>query len=136
MRVGPDYHVELERHYYSVPYQLIGQQLDLRAGSKVVEVFHKAKPVARHQRSHSPGHTTVADHMPKRHRKHLEWTPERLVRWARKSGAATAEVVTTILESKPHPQQGFRACLGLLSLERFTCTSIHSGSVWPHVASA
>jgi transposase len=118
VRVGPDYHVELERHYYSVPYQLIGQELDLRASSHTVEIFHKARSIARHQRSRSHGHTTVAEHMPKRHRKYLEWTPERLVRWARQSGEATAAVVTTILESRPHPQQGFRSCLGLLSLER------------------
>lgn len=118
VRVAPDYHVELLRHYYSVPYQLIGQQLDLRASARTVEIFHKARSVARHARSAGPGHTTVAEHMPKSHQHYLEWTPERLVRWARKSGEATAEVVTTILESKRHPQQGFRSCLGLLSLER------------------
>ncbi len=118
VRVAPDYHVELERHYYSVPYQLIGQQLDLRAAGHTVEIFHKARSVARHPRAAGPGHTTVAEHMPKAHQEYLKWTPQRLVRWARKSGEATAELVTTILESKRHPQQGFRSCLGLLRLER------------------
>lgn len=121
VRVGPDYHVELAGHYYSVPYQLVRQQLDLRACSATVEVFHRGKRVAAHARTGRRGrHTTVAAHMPKAHQAYLDWTPKRLVDWGRKTGRSTAAVVEAILVSRPHPQQGFRACLGLLRLgERY-----------------
>ena len=117
VRVGPDYHVELEGHYYSVPYQLLRQQLDLRASRNTVEVFGKSKRVAAHQRDRRRGkHTTLVEHMPKAHQAHVEWTPVRLVKWARTSGEATAALVEGILSSRAHPQQGFRACLGVMRL--------------------
>jgi transposase len=121
VRVGPDYHVEFAGHYYSVPYQLIQKQLDLRATQKTVEVFDRGKRVAAHPRDgHRGRHTTLPTHMPKAHQAYLEWTPTRLVAWARKAGGSTQAVVEAILESRPHPQQGFRACLGLLRLgERY-----------------
>jgi transposase len=116
-RVNIDYHVEAEGHYYSVPYALVKQQLDVRLSAHVVELFHKGTRVASHQRSPQKGrHSTVADHMPPAHRHHAEWTPQRLIRWAAHSGPAVAQVVETILASRPHPQQGFRACLGLMRL--------------------
>lgn len=93
------------------------QQLEARLSAQVVEVFHKGKRVASHQRSPRKGrHSTVAAHMPKAHQHSAEWTPQRLVRWAAKTGEATARVVDTILTSRPHPQQGFRACLGIMRL--------------------
>lgn len=117
VRVGPDYHVELEGHYYSVPYQLVKKQLDLRATAQMVEVLDGGKRVAAHRRDRRRGrHTTLAEHMPKAHREYLEWTPPRLIRWAEKSGPATAELVEQIMLSRAHPQQGFRACLGIMRL--------------------
>ena len=117
VRVNIDYHVEVDGHYYSVPYSLVRQQLDVRRSAQVVELFHKGKRVASHQRSPLKGrHTTVAVHMPKAHQHYAEWSPQRLVLWAAKTGEATAQVVETILASRPHPQQGFRACLGIMRL--------------------
>lgn len=121
VRVGIDYHVEFEGHYYSVPYQLIREQLDLRFTAKTVEIFRRSKRVAAHRRRFRRGrHTTLQEHMPRSHQAYLEWTPVRLVKWARKSGESTAELVETILRARPHPQQGFRSCLGLMRLgERY-----------------
>ncbi len=117
VRVNIDYHVEVDGHYYSVPYSLAKQQLEARLSAQVVEVFHKGKRVASHQRSPRKGrHSTVAAHMPTAHQHYAEWTPQRLVLWAAKTGEATARVVETILTSRPHPQQGFRACLGIMRL--------------------
>jgi transposase len=117
VRVNIDYHVEVAGHYYSVPYSLVKQQLEVRLSAQVVEIFHKGHRVASHQRSQHKGHhSTVAAHMPKAHRHYAEWTPQRLVLWAAKAGEATAPVVETILASRPHPQQGFRACLGIMRL--------------------
>ncbi|MCL5270856.1 MAG: IS21 family transposase [bacterium] len=116
-QVHIDYHVEVEGHYYSVPYQLVRQKLDVRLTATTVECFHQGRRVAGHPRSFQKGrHTTTAEHMPRSHREYLAWTPERLVRWAAKSGPATAGVVKTILESRPHPLQGYRSCLGLMRL--------------------
>jgi transposase len=119
VRASIDYHVEVDRHYYSVPYQLAGQKLDARFTAATVEIFHAGKRVASHARhSHPYRHTTVSAHMPKSHQAHLEWTPSRLIHWAEEIGAATAQVVRTILEQKPHPEMGYRACLGILRLEK------------------
>ena len=115
--VNIDYHVELDKHYYSVPYQLVRQKVEVRVTAAIVECFHKGKRVASHVRSFQKGgHTTVKEHMPQAHRDYVEWTPERLVRWALESGGATAQVVEFILASRVHPHQGFRACLGILRL--------------------
>ncbi len=117
--VNIDYHVEWERHWYSVPYQLVGQQTDVRASATTIEVFVRGRRVASHLRSSKPGrHTTESAHMPESHRRHLEWSPGRIVRWAGQSGPATGALVTAILESRPHPEQGYRSCLGILRLGR------------------
>jgi transposase len=116
-RVNIDYHVDADGHYYSVPHQLARQPVDLRMTVTAVEVFHNGKRVASHLRSHQKGrHTTVTGHMPENHQAQQGWTPERLIRWARKFGDATAEVVVQVIESRQHPQQGYRSCLGLLRL--------------------
>jgi transposase len=100
-----------------VPYTLVKQQLEVRLSAHVVEIFHKGTRVASHQRSPLKGrHSTVAAHMPKAHQHYAEWTPHRLILWAAKTGEATAHVVEAILASRPHPQQGFRACLGIMRL--------------------
>jgi transposase len=115
VRVNIDDHVEVDGHYDSVPYSLVKQLLDVRLSAQVVEIFHKGKRVASHQRSPLKGrHTMVAVHMPKAHQHDAEWTPQRLVLWAAKTGEAIAQVVDTILASRPHPQQSFRACLGIM----------------------
>lgn len=116
-RVNIDYHIDVEGHYYSVPYQLVKHQLDVRFSAATVEVFHKGKRVASHIRSYQRGaYATVKEHMPKAHQKYLEWTPQRLIRWAAKNGLSTARLIEAILVSRPHPQQGFRSCLGIMRL--------------------
>lgn len=120
-RVGIDYHVEVERHHYSVPYQLVGEKLEVRVTARTIECFSKGKRVASHARSwEKGGHTTLVEHMPRAHREHAEWTPERVVRAAGEAGPSVAAVVTKILESHVHPQQGFRPSLGIVRLgERY-----------------
>ncbi|HYQ92310.1 MAG TPA: IS21 family transposase, partial [Candidatus Competibacteraceae bacterium] len=116
-RVNIDYHIEVERHYYSVPYQLVRQEVDVRLSDVTVEVFQRGQRVACHRRNPLPGrHTTVPAHMPKPHRDYAEWTPQRLIHWAEQTGPNTATLVERILASRPHPQQGYRSCLGILRL--------------------
>lgn len=117
--VNIDYHVEVERHYYSVPYQLARQRCEVRVTARVVEVYFRGRRVASHLRSGARGgHTTLSEHMPEAHRRHLEWTPGRIVRWAESAGPKTAELVAGVMEQRPHPEQGFRTCLGIMRLGR------------------
>jgi transposase len=112
-RVHIDYHVEVEGHYYSVPYQLVSQQLDVRVSAKTVECFAKGKRVASHLRSGRRGaHTTQSEHMPRPHREYAEWTPERLVRWAHEAGPSVAGLIATVMATRAHPQQGFHGIRG------------------------
>ena len=116
-RVNIDYHVEFDKHYYSVPYTLIHKEVYVRATQATVEVFFNHGRVASHRRVKTPGrHTTVSEHMPPAHQKYLEWSPERLTCWAEKTGSHTAQLVQALLASRPHPQQAYRSCLGLLHL--------------------
>jgi len=116
-KVGPDYHVEVERHYYSVPYTLVGKQLEVRVTSRVVEFFERDRRVASHARSFMPGrHTTCAEHMPPAHRAYAAWTPERIRSWVGRTGPEARRMAEEIMASRLHPQQGFRACLGLIRL--------------------
>jgi transposase len=116
-RVNIDYHIEIQRHYYSVPYALLHREVDARYTAMTVEIFHRGQRVASHVRSSRiGGHTTSAAHRPKSHQRYLEWTPDRLVHWASTIGPSTASLVDTILRSRPHPEQGFRSCLGILRL--------------------
>ena len=118
-RVALDYHVELHGHWYSVPYRLVREVVDARITEQTIEVFHRGTRVASHLRSPlRHRHTTVADHMSSAHRRYAEWTPTRLLREAAVIGPATAALVELILHAKPHPEQGFRACLGILRLVR------------------
>ncbi|MGH7744540.1 MAG: IS21 family transposase [Candidatus Dormibacteria bacterium] len=114
-----DYHVEFDRRYYSVPYRLVRQRLELRATQSTIEVFQAGKRVAAHAREHGRRrYVTDPDHMPAAHRAHAEWTPSRLVAWAKTISPATAVVVEKILESRPHPEHAYRACLGLMNLSK------------------
>lgn len=118
-RVNIDYHVEIDRRFYSVPYALVHEAVDVRLTLLIVEIFHHGQRVASHARNPNPGqHTTVSEHMPKSHVKHLEWTPSRLIAWAATVGPGTARLITAILEDRPHPEMGYRSCLGVLRLER------------------
>jgi transposase len=118
-KVNIDYHVEVERHWYSVPYQLVGQQLDVRLTATTVEAFFRSRRVASHLRSSRPyAFTTDPAHMPAAHRAHREWTPGRILRWAEALGPKTAELVEGVLTARPHPEQGYRSCLGILRLGR------------------
>lgn len=116
-RVNIDYHIEADRHYYSVPYQLIKKELDIRITTNTIECFYKGRSVAVHASSDRPGrHTTIKEHMPANHQKYAEWTPERLIQWGGKIGPHTAELIEKVMNSRMHPQQGFRSCLGILRL--------------------
>lgn len=117
VKVNIDYHVEFDRHYYSVPYQLVGQRVDVRATAGALEVFHSAKRVASHLRSYVSGrHTTDPAHMPESHRRHAEWTPSRIIAWAERTGPNTAALAQEIMAARRHPEQGYRSCLGIIRL--------------------
>lgn len=118
-KVNIDYHAVVDKHLYSVPYKLIHQEVRARLSRSMVELYHNGIRVAVHRRSFNPGKfTTVNEHLPKSHQKHLEWNPGRLINWARRTGPLLARVVQTILNNRPHPEQGYRACLGLMRLSR------------------
>jgi len=124
-KVHIDYHVSVERHFYSVPHALLKATVRVRLTATMVEILHGGTRVAAHRRQVGPSshgrYTTEAAHRPKSHQAHLEWTPDRLIRWGREIGPAVAAVVAHILEHKPHPEQGYRSCLGLLTLaKRYT----------------
>jgi transposase len=117
LKVNIDYHVEFNHHYYSVPYQLVGTRVEVRATASSVEVFHASRRVASHLRDDTPGrHTTDPAHMPESHRRHAEWSPSRIITWAERTGPSTAALAAAILESRPHPEQGYRSCLGMIRL--------------------
>jgi transposase len=118
-RVNVDYHITVDNHHYSVPYQLVKEQVDVRLTATTVEILFKNKRVASHPRSYIKWqHTTLAEHMPKAHQKYLEWSPSLIINWAGQNGPQTAALVTKILESRKHPEQGFRSCLGIMRLAK------------------
>jgi transposase len=118
-KVSIDYHVEVGGHYYSVPHALVRKKINVRVTSTTVECWLNGRRVASHLKSDRYGkHSTIPEHMPKAHRAHMEWTPGRLLNWALSIGRATRDVVKWQLESRPHPEQGYRACLGLLRLSK------------------
>jgi len=118
-KVNIDYHVEVERHYYSVPYRLVREVVEIRLTTSTVEVFFKNHRVASHLRRYDKGrHSTLSEHMPDSHRRYLEWTPGRIVHWAEKNGPATGEFIDQLLASRPHPEQGFRSALGVMGLAK------------------
>ena len=118
-RANIDYHVQVDWHYYSVPHALTRQELDVRLAARTVELFHKGRRVAAHPRSwQRGGFTTDPAHRPKSHRSHLEWTPSRLIAWGRTIGPECARAIDHILTTRPHPEQGYRACLGVMRLAK------------------
>jgi transposase len=130
LKVELDYHVPVEGHFYSVPYQLTGQEVEIRLTNTTVEVLHQGLRVASHARSTvADESTTVPEHRPKSHQKHLEWTPSKLLLWAASTGPSTEKLFQEILALKPHPEVGFRVCLGLVRLgERHTVSRLEAAA--------
>lgn len=117
--VNIDYHIEIDQHYYSVPYELKGEKLQVRLSANTVEAFRKGQRVATHIRSFlAHRHTTLKEHMLPAHQQFSEWSPSRFISWAEKTGPNTARLVQTIIASRAHPEQGYRSCLGILRLEK------------------
>ncbi len=117
--VNIDYHAVVEHHYYSVLYQHIHQVLQVRLTDATVELFHQGKRVAAHARNFQRGKfTTLGEHRPKAHQRHMEWTPGRILDWGRKIGPQCAAALQHVMESRPHPEQGFRSCLGIIRLSK------------------
>jgi len=118
-KVQLNYHIEVDHHYYSVPYQLLHERLDIRLTATMVEALHKGERVAAHVRSHvKGGYATLPEHMPPSHRYYAEWNPARFIQWAGKTGESTARLVEKILATRPYPEQGYKACLGIINLTR------------------
>jgi transposase len=121
VRVNIDYHVEVDHHFYSVPHEMVQlrEELEARFSAVTVELYRRGERIASHLRSSARGrHTTVAEHMPKAHRAHMEWTPTRMTHWAESIGPRTRELVEAILAERPHPEMGYRSCLGILRLSK------------------
>jgi transposase len=117
-RVNIDYHIDVERHLYSVPHRLVHEVVEVRLSPTTIEIFQRGTRLWVHRRSDQAGYTTVPEHMPHAHRAHCEWSPSRLIRWGATVGPQTAALVEQILASRPHPEQGYRSCLGLLRLAK------------------
>jgi transposase len=118
-KVHVDYHVAVEKTYYSVPYTLIGQDVDIRYTSSVVEIYHHNKRVASHMRMGKPGAFVTENlHMPNEHRQYLEWTPERIRLWGGKIGPHTKEFMDQVMAHRDHAEHGFRSCLGIIRLSK------------------
>ena len=118
-RVNIDYHVAFDSNFYSVPYNLVQEIVEIRSTPTLVEILHKSTRVASHIRCRQTGKTITQDeHRPKSHREHLEWTPSRMVRWAETIGPHTARLFERIMNDKPHPEMGYRGCLGIIRLAK------------------
>jgi len=118
-KVNIDYHIEVERHYYSVPHSYAKDKVDVRFTSSTIEIFHKGKRIASHVRSFKQSfHTTVKEHMPKAHQKYNEWSPSRIIEWGEKTGINVGNIFREIMASRPHPEQGYRSCLAIMHLAK------------------
>ena len=118
-RAGIDYHIPLNGHYYSIPHKYSGELFDLWFNQHTVECYFKGERIATHLYSSLNGqHSTITHHMPKNHQKQNEHSKERFIQWANQIGLYTCIVVKRILEEKPHPEQAYRSCLGLLRLAK------------------
>ena len=129
-RVNIDYHIAFDTNYYSVPYNLVQELVEVRSTPTTIELFHKGQRVASHLRARGQGHTvTVAEHRPRSHQAHLEWTPSRMVHWAETIGPHTARLFERIMNDKPHPEMGYRGCLGIIRLaDRYSAQRVEAAS--------
>lgn len=115
--VNINYHVEVEKHFYSVPHQYVQKEVEVRYTAKTIEVLFKGTRIASHRRSFKAyGYTTLSEHMPENHQAHVKWTPTRMINWVGQAGPSTTAVAKEVLKSKPHPQQAFTSILGMIRL--------------------
>jgi len=127
-RVNIDYHVAFDANFYSVPYSLVHEPVEIRSTPTTVEILHRGTRVASHPRCREQGKAITSDeHRPKSHREHLQWTPSRILHWASTIGPHTARLVERILNDKPHPEMGYRSCLGIIRLAgRYTAERVEA----------
>jgi len=117
LRVGPNYHIEFERHHYSVPFQLVKEKVDVHQSGNILELYHKGEHVCRHRKQPpNYGYTTTDSHMPPNHRFIKGINPSWLVFKGGEVGPNTAEVIKTVLKRRQHPEQGYKSSLGILRL--------------------
>lgn len=127
-----DYHIVFDANFYSVPYNLVQELVEVRSTTTLVELFHKGQRVASHLRARGHGHAvTVAEHRPRSHQAHLEWAPSRMVHWAQTIGPNTARLFERIMNDKPHPEMGYRSCLGIVRLAGPGSTHRHAWKPLP-----
>ena len=117
-KAGIDYHVAIDKHYYSIPYQYLKKVIQVRISTKTIECFYQGQRIALHARQFKSGHTTLVEHMPPHHQAYVQWTPQRLMAWAKQIGSQTEALIQAVIESRPVPQQAYRACLGILRLAK------------------
>ena len=118
-KVGFNYHIDVDEHSYSAPFQLLHEKLDVRLTATTLEAFRKGERVAAHARSYvKGGYTTLREHMPPEHRAYAEWNPSRFIKWAGKTGTATAQLVEKVLTGRTYPEQAYKACMGIINLGR------------------
>ena len=118
-RVGFNYHIEVDNHSYSIPFQFLHEKLDVRLTATTIEAFRKGERVAAHARSYvKGGYTTLKEHMPPEHRAYAEWNPSRFIKWADKTGTATARLVEKVLAGRTYPEQAYKTCMGIIHLSR------------------
>jgi transposase len=129
-RVNIDYHVAFDSNFYSVPYNLVHELVEIRSTPTTVEILHRGARVASHQRKRGCGlAVTNEEHRPKSHRAHLEWTPSRMVHWAEAIGPNTARLFERIMSDKPHPEMGYRGCLGIIRLaEKYSAQRVEAAA--------
>jgi len=121
LKVQINYHIFLyeDKHHYSVPYRFRGKQVIVVYTDSTVAIYYKNNRIAIHKRDRTPnGYTTIKDHMPSNHRKYSDWNPQRFINWAKNTGENVELVIRTVLQSRQHPEQSFKACLGILSLAK------------------
>ena len=130
-RVNIDYHIAFDHNFYSVPYALVHERVEVRSTPTTIEIFHKGERVASHPRGRGREQViTQKEHRPKSHQAHLEWTPSRMVHWAEQIGPHTARLIERILSEKPHPEMGYRSCLGIIRLaERYSPTRMEAAAL-------
>ncbi len=116
VKVNIDYHVQFDSHCYSVPHHLVGERIEIHAKANVIAFYFYNQRITSHVRQYYPGMTTSPEHMPERHQKHHQWTPGRLMNWAKSIGDEVLVWVKALLAQKEHPEQAYRVCLGLLNL--------------------
>lgn len=115
LKVSKDYHIQLEHNFYSVPYQLIGKKVEVWFSAKVVTITYEGKIVATHPKLlHKGAYSTHSEHMASSHQKYLEWSPGKIMNWGLTIGSETAKLFKAIMDNRPHPEMGFRTCLGII----------------------